>query len=157
TGTRAGAQTPRRRPRATAPASTTVLAAAAELAATTVAATAIRAAAPERSVGAALFALDPAVRRVAGRRCDSLHPEQPAGVAAENLDPILVAQRHGLHPLHGRLVGDERPVDREQDPVDAHLHHAAQQRRIGEVAAGGDVEVAAEELAEAHRLGGPGT
>src|SRR5262245_29867125 len=78
-----------------------------------------------------------------------LHFELPLGVAAQDLDLVLIAQRHGLHPLHRWLVGDEGPVDRKQDTVDAHLHHAAQQRRIGEVAAGGDVEVAAEGLAEA--------
>src|SRR6516162_2063139 len=81
-----------------------------------------------------------------------LHFEKPLGIAAQDLGLVLVAQRHVPYPLHRRLVSDERPINREQDAVDAHLHHAAQQRRIGEVAAGGDVEVAAEGLAEAHRL-----
>src|SRR5262249_24642212 len=70
-----------------------------------------------------------------GDRRDRLHFEKPLGVAAQDLDLVLIAQRHGLHPLHRRLVGDEGPVDRKQDTVDAHLHHTAQQRRIGEVAA----------------------
>ena len=81
-----------------------------------------------------------------------LHFEKPLGVAAQDLDLVLVAQRHSLHPMHRRLVGDERPINGEQDTVDAHFHHAAQQRRIGEVAAGRDVEGAAEGLAEAYRL-----
>src|SRR6516162_4464704 len=82
-----------------------------------------------------------------------LHFEKPLGVAAQDLDLVLVAQRHSLHPLHRRLVGDERPINGEQDTVDAHFHHAAQQRRIGEVAAGRDVEVTTEGLAETYRPG----
>src|SRR5438874_9215590 len=42
---------------------------------------------------------------------------------------FLIAERNGFHPFHRRHVGDERPIDREQDAVDAHLHHAAQQDR----------------------------
>ena len=63
-----------------------------------------------------------------------LQPEQPLGVDAQDLGLVLVIQRHGLHPLHGRRIGHERPVDREADPVDAEFHHAAQQCRVGEVA-----------------------
>ena len=48
-----------------------------------------------------------------------LHLEKPLGVAAQDLDLVLVAQRHSLHPLHRRLVGDERPIDGKQDTVDA--------------------------------------
>ncbi len=59
--------------------------------------------------------------------------------------------------MHRRRVEDEGIVDREHDAVDAHLHHATQQRRIREVAAGGDVEVAAEGVAEAHGARGAGT
>ena len=57
-----------------------------------------------------------------------------------------------IHSDAGR-IDHERPVDREQDAVDAHLLHAAHQRRIGEVAAGGDPEIVAENVAEADRLG----
>src|SRR5260370_38649683 len=80
------------------------------------------------------------------------NPQPSVGAAAEDLDLVLVAQRHRLHPLGGGRVGAERPVDREHDAIDAHLLHAAHQRRVGEVAAGGDVEVAAEHVAEADRL-----
>src|SRR5262245_50086988 len=95
--------------------------------------------------GAAESPRKPAFERI------ELHFEKPLGVAAQDLGLVLIAQRHALHPLHRRLVGDERPINREQDAVDANLHDAAQQRRIGEVAAGRDVEVAAEGLAEAYR------
>ena len=36
--------------------------------------------------------------------------------------------------------------------VDAHFHHAAQQRPIGKIAARGDVEIVAENVAEIRRL-----
>src|SRR5262245_11896830 len=55
-----------------------------------------------------------------------LHAKQPLGIAAQDLDLVLLAQRHRFHPLHRRLVGDKGPIHREQDAVDAHLHHAAQ-------------------------------
>src|SRR5215813_15471685 len=96
--------------------------------------------------GAAESPRKPAFERI------ELHFEKPLGVAAQDLGLVLIAQRHALHPLHRRLVGHERPIDRKHDTVDAHLHHAAQQRRIGEVAAGCNMEVAAEGLAEAQRL-----
>jgi hypothetical protein len=32
----------------------------------------------------------------------------------QDLNLVLVAHRHGLHPLHGRRSGHERPVDRER-------------------------------------------
>src|SRR5262249_2872084 len=69
-------------------------------------------------------------KSASGDRATGLHFEQPLGVAAQDLGLVLIAQRHGLHPLHRRLVGHERPIDRKQDTVDAHLHHAAQQRRV---------------------------
>src|SRR6516164_3608358 len=53
------------------------------------------------------------------------HLQQPLGVAGEDLGLVLVAQRHRFHPLGARRVRHERPVDREQDAVDAHFHHAA--------------------------------
>jgi hypothetical protein len=40
--------------------------------------------------------------------------------------------------------------------LDAHLHHAAQQCRIGEVAAGGDPEMLAKHIAETESAGCPG-
>ena len=91
-------------------------------------------------------------RSRAATRGRLLHPQQPLGVAAQYLGLVLVAQRHRLHPFHAGRIDHERPVDREQDAVDAHLLHAAHQRRIGEVAAGGDPEVVAEHVAEADRL-----
>jgi hypothetical protein len=74
--------------------------------------------------------------------------KQARGIAAENLHLVLVAQRHPVHPLGRRPVFHERPVDGEQHAVDPQLHHRAQQGRIGEIAARGDVEIAAEHAAD---------
>src|SRR6516162_5343469 len=83
------------------------------------------------------------------RAANGSDPKQPLSVRAENLHFVLIAERNGVYPLHRRLVGHERPVDRKQNPVDAELHHAAQERGIGKVAAGRDVEMLAEHVAEA--------
>src|SRR5207248_9035186 len=56
-------------------------------------------------------------------------------------------------PFNTGLVFDKRIVDREQDTVDAHLHHAAQQRRVGEKPARRDPEMLAERVAEPVRSG----
>src|SRR5437868_6538057 len=80
------------------------------------------------------------------------HPQQAFGIAAEDLDLVLLAERHGVYPFGPKRIGDERPVDRKHDAVDAHLLHAAQQRRIGEKPAGGQIEVIAEDIPEAERL-----
>ena len=92
------------------------------------------------------------VRSCGPPRNDELHLQQPLGVAAQDFCFVLVGERHGVHPVQRRRVHDERPIDREQDMIDAHLHHAAQQRRIGEIAARRDVIVAAEDVAEAQRF-----
>src|SRR3954451_21671453 len=81
-----------------------------------------------------------------------LHPQQETGVAAENLSLVLIANRCALHPLRPWHVRHEGPVDGVKNAVDAELHHAAQQRRVGEEAARGDVEVGAEDVAEAQSL-----
>jgi len=73
--------------------------------------------------------------RGSGARNKGSHPQQPLGVAGQDLGLVLVAQRHRFHPLRARRVRHERPVDREQDALDAHFHHAAKERRIGKVAA----------------------
>src|SRR3954470_3095894 len=77
-----------------------------------------------------------------------LEPEQPLRVAAVDLRPVLRAERDVLHPFHARGIEHEGIVDREEDPVGAHLHHGAQQRRGGEVAAGGNPEMLTERIAE---------
>src|SRR3569623_1179657 len=77
------------------------------------------------------------------------HPQQALGVAAQYLRLILIAQRHRFHPLHAGRIDHERPVNRKQDAVDAHFLIAAHQRRIGEIAARGDPEIVAEDVAEA--------
>jgi hypothetical protein len=53
----------------------------------------------------------------AGLTEDQSHPQQPLGVAGEDLGLVLVAQRHGLHPFGRRQVRHERPVHREQDAI----------------------------------------
>src|SRR5713226_3828598 len=76
-----------------------------------------------------------------------LHLQQPLHVAVQQLLLVLAAQRQGFQPFRAGLVVDKRVVDREQDTVDPHLHHAAQQRRVGEEAAGRDPEMFAERVA----------
>ena len=53
-----------------------------------------------------------------------------------------------FHPFWAGRVGDKGIVDREQDTVYADFLNAAQQRRVGKVAAGRDVKVFAERIAE---------
>src|SRR5579871_200382 len=74
--------------------------------------------------------------------------EQPGGVAVEDLSLVVGAEPELLHPADAGHVLDKRVIDREEDPIDAHLHHGAGERRGREVAAGGEPEVAAEELAK---------
>jgi hypothetical protein len=57
---------------------------------------------------------------------------------------VLSSSHSGTVSIHCTAGLLATKIDRKQDTVDAHLHHAAQQRRIGEVAAGRDVELAAE-------------
>src|SRR6516165_2936552 len=78
-----------------------------------------------------------------------LYLQQPLGVAVQQLLLILGAYRQRFRPLRSWRVVDKRVIDREQDPIDSHLHHAAQQGRIGEEAAGRDVKVLAEGIAKA--------
>src|SRR5262249_23286858 len=80
-------------------------------------------------------------------------PEQPLGVAACELDLVLVAQGDTLEPLRPGLVRDKRPVHRKKYAIDSQFHDAAEQGRIGEIPAGGDIEVLAEDCAEAQGLG----
>src|SRR5229473_7879248 len=80
-------------------------------------------------------------------------PQQALDVAAEDLGLVLLAQRDAMHPLGPWPVLDKRVVDRKQDAVDPHLHHAAQQRRVGEEAAGGNPEMLAEGVAKPVRPG----
>src|SRR5215471_15443622 len=78
--------------------------------------------------------------------------KQTARIPAEYLDLVVVRNRRSLQPVGAHLVRREGPVDREHDAVDAHLHHAADQRVGGKVAAGREMEVLAELRAE--RTGG---
>src|SRR5712672_3218610 len=98
---------------------------------------------------------DRASRAIVPRRIkfSGSQPQQALDVAAEDLGLVLVAQRDAVHPIGAGLVLDKRVVDREQDAVDPHLHHAAEQRRVGEEAAGGDPEMLAERVAEPVRPG----
>src|SRR5262249_45986659 len=79
-------------------------------------------------------------------------PEQRRGIAAENFCLVRIRDRRLGEPLGSHGIGDERPVDGEQDAVDAHFGDAAGERRVGKVAARGQVEMLAENLAERIRL-----
>src|SRR5438105_2658519 len=81
-----------------------------------------------------------------------LHAQEALGVAAEYFDLVLVTERHVFHPPGRGRIGDEGIVNRKQNTVDAHLLHAAHQRRRREIATGGNVEMVAERIAKAHRL-----
>ena len=65
-------------------------------------------------------------------------------VAAVHLSFVFVGERNGLHPVRAGDVLHERPVDGEENAIDAHLEDGAEQNGGGEEAAGGDVEVLAE-------------
>ncbi len=54
-------------------------------------------------------------------RAAGLEFEQCLGVAAEDFDLVLVRQGRLRQPVRAEIVADERPVDREQDAIDAHL------------------------------------
>jgi hypothetical protein len=66
----------------------------------------------------------------------------------------LSSSHNGTVSIHctAGLLATNGQSNREQDTVDAELHHTAQQRGVGEVAAGRNVEVAAEGVAEAQRF-----
>src|SRR5512141_2984114 len=82
-----------------------------------------------------------------------LHLQQAFHVAAEDLCLVLRAERDALSPVGAGLILDERVIDREEDAVNADLLDAAQERRVGEEAAGGDPEMLAERVAEPCRPG----
>ena len=90
--------------------------------------------------------------RYRDRRELGLHLKQPLGIAVEHFYPILLAQRHVLHPRSAWHILDVGPIYGEQDAIDAHLLNAAQQRRVGKMAARGDVEVLAKYIAERYRI-----
>src|SRR5215211_9404573 len=80
-----------------------------------------------------------------------LQLEQPAGIPAHDLGLVLDRYLKIVQPACPRRIRHEGPVDREEDAVDAELQHRAEQGRRREVAAGGDVDVLAELLAEGDR------
>src|SRR5689334_22286240 len=55
-------------------------------------------------------------------------------VATENLLLVVARQGHRVEPVDAGLVLHERPVHREEHPLDAHLHHRAGERGRREVA-----------------------
>src|ERR1700733_12820077 len=89
--------------------------------------------------------------RMSGRKV-SLELQQLLDIAGEDFHLVLLAERDVRDPLDRGLVLDERGIDRENDPIDAQLLHAAHQRRVREEAARRDIEMLAEELAEIERL-----
>ena len=80
-----------------------------------------------------------------------LKPQQPLGIAAQDLCLVLGGQRNGWNPVCGGLVHDEGIVHREKNPVNAHFHDAAQQCRVRKVTAGRDPEMLAEVVSEGKR------
>jgi len=52
--------------------------------------------------------------------------QQALSVPVQQLLLVFGAKRQGFRPFGSRRIIDERIVDREQDAVDPHLHHAAQ-------------------------------
>src|SRR6185437_5033202 len=78
----------------------------------------------------------------------SLDFQEPLRIAAENLFLIRGIHLQRVDPVHARRILDEGIVDREHHPVDAELGDAALQRRVGEEAAGRDVEMIAKSIAE---------
>ena len=86
------------------------------------------------------------------RRCCG-HPspselEQAASINVQQFLSVLGAERQRLQPFGAGPVFGERVIDREQDTIDAHLHHAAHKRSIREEAARRDPEMLAEDVAE---------
>src|SRR6185437_4118169 len=88
--------------------------------------------------------------RTARRRCASdLELQQPPRVAIEQLFLVGGRQLQFLErPFGARRIRHERVIDREHDAVEAHLLDAIVESVIGEEAAGRDVEIAQEFLAE---------
>src|SRR5439155_18351706 len=82
----------------------------------------------------------------------SLQFQQPLDVAARDLGLVLVAKRNVGEPARCRRLRLERIVNREHDAVDTDLHHAAEQRSVGEETRRGDIEVLAEDVAERNRI-----
>src|SRR5437660_5195884 len=67
--------------------------------------------------------------------------QQAFWVAAQHLLAVLWSEWHMRHPLHAGRVGHEGIIDRKENAIGAHLHHAAKQRRRREIAARRDPEV----------------
>src|SRR6185437_4739091 len=80
--------------------------------------------------------------------CEPSKPQQATRVAAEYLGFVFSRDRRGFEPIRAHRVGGERPVDREHDAIDAHLHHAANKRIGGKISASREVEVRAESVTE---------
>ena len=59
-----------------------------------------------------------------GDGAQGLHAQHALRIAAEYLCLILVTDRSRREPLGGGRVFHERPIDGEQDTVDAHFHNA---------------------------------
>src|SRR5688572_23607211 len=78
----------------------------------------------------------------------NLQAQEPSGIAASDLRAVCGGERNVLHPLHRRGIQHERIVDGKEDAVGAQLHHRAEERRGGKVAARGDTEMLAEGIAE---------
>src|SRR6202040_1461733 len=90
------------------------------------------------------IASDPNFRKANLKSALLLEFQQPLGIAVQQLLLVLRAQWQGLRPFGARRVVDKRIVDREENAVDPHFHHAAQEGGIGEEAARRNEEVLAE-------------
>src|SRR5207244_6788465 len=74
--------------------------------------------------------------------------EKSRGISIQNLLFVFFAYRHSLEPVHSQLVGNIRPIDREQDPIDADFFDTTTQRRIRKKATCRDIKMLAEILAK---------
>src|SRR5260370_2725008 len=82
-------------------------------------------------------------------RLTASHAQQPFGIAVRDPFPVCRADGRPVEERPARRVVAERVVDGEHDPAGAEDHQRAEQRRGGEEAAPGGVEVLLEGLARA--------
>src|ERR1700730_8214104 len=82
----------------------------------------------------------------------TLQPQQLARVAGEDHRLGVVADGRGLDEGGAVQIGMERPVDREHEPLDPDLLDRAGERGVGELSAGGEMEVLPDGLAKGSSL-----
>src|ERR1043166_3939080 len=76
------------------------------------------------------------------------NPQQPRRIATEQFSSVLTTKWDAVCPPDSEVIRYEGPIHRKQDSIYSQLHGAAYERRIGETAAGGHIDMLAEAIAK---------